>query len=568
MKIRIEDDADEEMARAVVAAVSQHLGKPVEMVAEDGSTVASAGEKDDWDDEGQVVTEREEGLRDKIEGILAGRKQEKQEKLDELDKLFVRERLDLLFDEIEYEDGTFASYSNDEELPADGVVTGVGRIDGRKVCFTANDYTVKAGTLGKNGAEKIIRIQEKAMRLNVPLIRLIDSAGARLNQEERDPGDTHADRYTGGKMFYNQCRMSGKIPQIGVLYGPDIAGSAYTPVFCDYLIMVEEMGSMAIASARIVEAMIGESVDMQELGGADVHSKHSGSADVVVEDEEEAVEKIKKVLSYLPQNYGDEPPRSEPRQPSLNPRGLDAVIPEKSQKDYDVQEVIDRLVDRDSWLELKPEYGREIVTGLGKIAGRPVGVVANQPKVNGGAIFPDAADKASGFVWTCDSYNIPLVYLCDTPGFMVGTRVEKQGVLRKGRKFIYATSNAQVPKISVLTRKAYGAGIYAMAGPSFGPDYVLGLPSTEIAVMGPEAAVHALFGEQLKQMEGDALESTKEMFKQEYDKYIDIEKQASQMEVDELVPAGDLREQLVRRLEVLETKERRDVDRHHGTVLF
>ena len=568
MKINVEDADDEEMARAVVAAISQHLGKPVEMVGEDGSTVASAGEKEDWDDEGVVVTEREEQLREEIEEIMKGRKEDKQEKLDELDKLFVRERLDLLFDEIEFEDGTFAGFSDDDELPADGVITGVGKIDGRKVCFTANDYTVKAGTLGSDGAEKIIRIQEKAMRLGVPLVRLIDSAGARLNQEERDPGDTHADRYTGGKMFYNQCRMSGKIPQIGVLYGPDIAGSAYTPVFCDYLIMVEDMGSMAIASARIVEAMIGESVDMQELGGADVHSKHSGSADIVVEDEEEAVEKTRQVLNYLPKNFRHEPPRAEPKQPELNPKGLDAVIPEESQKDYDVNEVIKRLIDRDTWQEMKPGYGQEIVTGIGRIAGRPVGVVANQPEVNGGAIFPNAADKASGFVWTCDAYNIPLLYLCDTPGFMVGTKVEKEGVLRRGRKFIYATSNAQVPKISVLTRKAYGAGIYAMAGPSFGPDEVLALPSTEIAVMGPEAAVHALFGDKLKQMEGEALESTKEMFKQEYEKYIDIKKQASQMEVDELLPAGDLREQLETRFRVFEDKERNEIDRHHGTVLF
>ena len=568
MKIQIEDVDDEEMARAVVAAVSQHLGKPVEMVTGDGSTVASAGEKDDWDDEGTVVTEREEALREDIADIVAGRKEDKQEKLDELDKLFVRDRLDLIFDEIEVEDGTFASFSSDDELPADGVITGIGTIDGRRVAFTANDYTVKAGTLGQDGAEKILRIEEKAMRLGIPLLRLIDSAGARLNAEEREPGDTHADRYTGGKMFYNQCRLSGKVPQIGVLYGPDIAGSAYTPVFCDYLIMVEGMGSMAIASARIVRAMIGEDVDMQELGGAPVHSEHSGSADVVVPDEETAAAKVKQVLNYLPQNFREDPPTVEPKQPALNPKGLDAVIPENPQKEYDVNEVIDRLVDRESFQELKPEYGKEIVTGIGRIAGKPVGVVANQPTVNGGAIFPDAADKASGFVWTCDAYNIPLLYLCDTPGFMVGTRVEKEGVLRRGRKFIYATSNAQVPKINLITRKAYGAGIYAMAGPSFGPDTVLALPSAEISVMGPDAAVHALFGRQLEDMEGEAREAFIDSAKDEFDKYIDIRKQASQMEIDELIPAGDAREQLVKRFRVLESKEREEIDRHHGTVLF
>jgi acetyl-CoA carboxylase carboxyltransferase component len=566
MEINIDDETDEETAQAIATAISEHLGTGVELV--DGTTtVATAGE--DWTDEGAIVTEREEAIREEIEAILSGGPDRGFEKIDDLGKLFVRERLDMIFDEIDYEDGTFARHEDDSELPADGLVTGVGTVDGRKVAFTANDYTVKAGSLGQMGVEKVIRIQERAMELGIPMLRLVDSTGARLDAEEREPGDTHMDRYRGGKMFYNQCLLSGKVPQIGVLYGPDVAGSAYTPVFCDFLIMVEDIAGMAIASPRIVRAMTGEDVDgMQDLGGPEIHAEHSGSADLVVPDEETAAEKVRDLLGLLPDNYRQSPPETTPKSPEKNPYGLDQVIPDEPNEAYDVHEVIDRVVDADSFFEVKPEFAPELVTGIGRIDGQPVGIVANQPAEVSGAIFPDSADKGAGFVWTCDAYNIPLVYLCDTPGYMIGSQVEKEGVLRKGRKFIYATSNAQVPKFCVITRKAYGAGIYAMAGPSFGPDATLALPSAEISVMGPDAAVHALFGGQLEEMDEESQQAFIESAKQEFDKYIDVRKQASTMQVDELVPAGDLREQLERRLEVYKNKERDPVERHHGTVLF
>jgi acetyl-CoA carboxylase carboxyltransferase component len=565
MEIKIDNDTDEEIAQAIATAVSEHLGRGVELVGNDG-TLAEAGEN--WSEEGAVVTEREEGIREDIESIMSGGPERGFDKIEDLGKVFVRDRLDMIFDDIEYEDGSFARFGDDDELPADGLITGVGTIDGRKVAFTANDYTVKAGSLGQMGVEKVIRIQERALDLGIPMLRLVDSTGARLNAEEREPGDTHMDRYRGGKMFYNQCRMSGEIPQIGVLYGPDVAGSAYTPVFCDYLIMVEDIAGMAIASPRIVEAMTGEKTDMQQLGGPQVHAQHSGSADLVVPDEETAAEKAREVLRFLPQNYSESPPEETPKPPKKNPYSLDDIIPEEPNKAYDVMEVIDRVVDRDSFIEMKPDFAPELVTGLGRIDGQVVGIVANQPDHISGAIFPDSADKGAGFVWTCDAYNIPLVYLCDTPGFMIGSQVEKEGVLRRGRKFIYATSNAQVPKFCVITRKAYGAGIYAMAGPSFGPDATLALPSAEISVMGPDAAVHALFGGQIEDMDGETKDAFIESAKQEFDKYIDIEKQAGKMQVDELIPAGDLREQLEVRLDTYKTKQRDDRPRHHGTVFF
>ena len=559
MKIDIDGDFDERTARAIVTAISQHFGEPIELKdAEQASSVS-------FDE--AVITEREEALRDEIEEIMSGGPERGHEKIEELGKLFVRERMDLIFDGVAYEDGTFAGLENDDWTPADGLITGVAEIDGREVYFSANDYTVKAGSIGNQGIEKQIRVSERAVNARSPIVRLIDSTGARLTPGERDETESHADRYTGGKSFFNQCIHSGQVPQIGILYGPNIAGSAYTPVFCDFLIMVEGTSGMAIASPRIVEEMTGEQTDMQQLGGPEVHAKHSGSADLVVPDEKTAAEKARQLLSYLPDDHSASLPTRQPKPPSLNPKGLDGVIPDEPNEAYDVNQVIKRIIDADSWLELKPDFAPEIVTGFGRIDGNPVGVVANQPEHVSGAIFPDSANKAAGFIWKCDAFGIPLVYLCDTPGFMIGSQVEKEGVLQKGRKFIYATSNAQVPKFCVITRKAYGAGIYAMAGPAFEPDATLALPSAELAVMGPDAAVRAVFARQIDEIDDpDEREAFIAEKKQQYRK--DIRKQASNMQVDELIPAGDLRDQLIDRLSSLEDKQRTEYDRKHGTVLF
>lgn len=560
MKIRIDGEYDDDTVRAIITALSQHLGREVEVV--EGTT----GERE-YDDEGAVITDREERIRTEIEDILSGGPERGHEKIEELGKVFVRERMEMVFDDVAYEDGTFAGYANDDRTPADGMITGVGEMDGRDVFFTANDYTVKAGSLGAAGIEKSIRLSERAVTARAPIVRLIDSTGARLTPGERNESESHAGRYTGGKSFFNQCIHSGQVPQIGVLYGPNIAGSAYTPVFCDFLIMVEGISGMAIASPRIVEEMTGEDIDMQALGGPDVHATQSGSADLVVPDEETAARKVRELLSYLPQDYQSPLPEQPTKKPDRNPKGLDAVIPDEPNKAYDVHDVIDRVVDGDSFFELKPRFAPEIVTGLARIDGRPVGVIANQPDHVSGAIFPDSAEKAAGFIWKCDAFGIPLVYLCDTPGFMIGSQVEKEGVLQKGRKFIYATSNAQVPKFCVITRKAYGAGIYAMCGPSFEPDATLALPSAELAVMGPDAAVRAMFARQIDEI--DDPQEQQEFIAQKKEEYRkDIRKQASSMQVDELVPAGDLREQLTRRIDAYRDKRRIERDRHHGTVLF
>jgi acetyl-CoA carboxylase carboxyltransferase component len=565
MRISVERSVSESEAKVIATAIKAHLGEEVEIAMRgDEDPIIRTGSGSEWT-EGEVVTEREQQLREEIESILNGGPDRGHEKIKELGKLFVRDRLDMMFDDILYEDGTFARYDADENLAADAVITGCGLINGRKVFFVANDYTVKAGTRSTMSIEKQLRIQERAAEVGAPILFLIDSAGGRIT----DQSGLFADRYRGGKHFLYQSQFSGKVPQIAVLYGPSVAGAAYVPVFCDYLVMVEGTSAMTIASPRMVEMVIGEETEMAELGGPEMHATESGSVDLVVSGEATAADVTRRILSYQPQNHTDSPPETDGFQPARNPASSDHVIPSDPNAPYDVIELIDHVVDDGTWLELKPRYARELVTGLARLDGHPVGVIANQPAHKGGAIYPDSSNKAADFIWKCDAFGIPLLYLCDTPGFMVGKQVERDAILQNGRKFIYTTSCATVPKLSVIVRKAYGAGIYAMCGPAFEPDTTLGLPSSEIAVMGPKAAVNAVYANEI-----DAIDDAEEreafiaQKRAEYREDIDIRDQAAKMVVDELIPAGDLRGELVSRLEVIKTKEKRLPDRKHGAIIF
>jgi acetyl-CoA carboxylase carboxyltransferase component len=325
---------------------------------------------------------------------------------------------------------------------------------------------------------------------------------------------------------------------------------------------------MAIASPRMVEMVTGEDIDLADLGGPEIHARHSGSADLVAEDEEHARELVAQLVSYLPDNADGRPPRTEGTGPAKPPDGIDGVIPAAPNKGYDVRRVIDRVVDADSVLELRPEYGTEILTAFARIDGRPVGIVANQPSQRAGAIFPDAAEKAAQFVWTCDAYDVPLLYLCDTPGFMAGSQVEKEGILEQGKKMIYATSSATVPKQCVVLRKAYGAGIYAMSGPAYDPEATIGLPSGEIAIMGPEAAINAVYANKLDDVEDpEERERRAQELREEYREDIDVHRMASEVVIDEIVPPSDLRTELAARFEFYETVEKDLPDKKHGTVI-
>ncbi len=485
---------------------------------------------------------------DEIEARLArirrGGDPKYHEKAAAAGKLFCRERLRLLFDADSFiEDGALAN-SLAGDLPADGVVTGTGRIDGRPACAMANDSTVKAGSWGARTVEKILRIQERAERLRVPLLYLVDSAGARItDQVQMFPG-----RRGAGRIFHNQCRLSGMIPQVCLLFGPSAAGGAYIPAFCDVVIMVEGAASMYLGSPRMAEMVIGQKTTLEEMGGARMHCSVSGCGDFLVDTESEAIEAARAYLAYLPLHGEGALPDVEARPPALDVSDLESVIPTAENKLFDMRQVIERIVDAESFFEIKKLFAGELITGFARIDGRPVGVVANQPKVKGGVLFVDSADKAARFIWLCDAFGLPLVFLADVPGFMIGKQVERQGIIRAGAKMIMAVSEATVPRISVIVRKAYGAGLYAMSGPGFEPEATLALPSAMIAVMGPEAAVNAVFFNKLQGLSPSERALEEEKLRAEYREDVDIERLASELVIDAVVPPQNLRDEIASRL--------------------
>ncbi|MDA8038054.1 MAG: acyl-CoA carboxylase subunit beta [Actinomycetota bacterium] len=480
-------------------------------------------------------------------------------KLKSQNKLFVRDRLDLLVDKGSFvEEGLLAS-SLADGLPADGVVTGQGRIHGRPVCVMANDPTVKAGSWGARTVEKIVRLTEYALEHELPVFYLVDSAGARItDQAELFPG-----RRGAGRIFYNQVRLSGRVPQICCLFGPSAAGGAYIPAFCDVVFMVEGNASMYLGSPRMAEMVVGEVTDLEEMGGARMHATVSGCGDNLVGDDEAAIAAAREYFSYLPGSWREAPPWEEPHGTSavLSPD----CIPESERAGYDVRTVIDGLVDAGTFFEIKPLFAQELVVGWARLDGRSIGVVANNPAVKGGVLFSDSADKAARFIWCSDAFNVPLLFLADVPGFMIGTRVEREGIIRHGAKMITAVSEATVPKISVILRKAYGAGLYAMAGPAFAPDACLALPSATIAVMGPEAAVNAVYANRISTIEDDEDRAVfVEEKRREYESDVDLLRLAADLVVDAVVQPEELRSELVRRFDLASSKSRWLTDRHHG----
>ena len=579
MKLRIAADASDDQARAIASAVAEHVTEDVSVFVgdadtpaatasppEDGETAASDDAATPARDEDAGPTERERALREAIADIERGGPEKYKERLADQGKLFVRDRLDLWFGEdgLNFEDGRFAEYDAEDRLPADGMITGAAEFEGRDVHVMANDFTVKAGSMAEKGVEKFLRLQQRAMKTGRPVLYLMDSSGGRIDQQT----GFFANREGIGKYYYNHSRLSGRVPQICVLYGPCIAGAAYTPVFADFTIMVEGMSAMAIASPRMVEMVTGEDVDLQELGGPQVHARESGSADLVARDEEHARDLVAQLIGYLPDNSDASPPTTEGTDPASDPAGLDAVIPEAPNRSYDMTAVIERVVDADSWFELQPAYGPEILTGFARIDGRPVGVVANQPNRRAGAIFPDAAEKAAQFVWKCDAFGVPVLYLCDTPGFMAGSQVESEGILEQGKRMIYATAEATVPKQCVVVRKAYGAGIYAMSGPAYDPESTIALPSGEIGIMGPEAAINAVYANQLADIDDEEERARREAeLREAYREDIDVHRMASDVVIDEIVPPGDLRAELAARFAFYETTEKSRPRKKHGTVI-
>jgi len=475
---------------------------------------------------------------------LAGGPERHHDKASQQGKLEVRARLDLLLDEGSLTEEALLANWDGEGLGADGVVTGLGTIDGRLVAVMANDPTVKAGSWGPKTVEKIIRIQERALERQVPMIYLVDSAGARITEQvQMFPG-----RRGAGRIFHNEVKLSGAVPQVCVLFGPSAAGGAYIPAFCDVVIMREGNASMYLGSPRMAQMVIGEQVSLEEMGGARMHTGVSGCGHLLAASDEEGIELARRYLSYFPTSWRELPPAGAPAAPVTDPAETAGLIPTDENKPFDIRALLDALLDAGSFMEIHPRWARELVVGYARLSGQAVGIVANQPKHKGGVLFVDSADKAARFIWTCNAFNVPLLFLADVPGFMIGTAVERQGIIRHGAKMISAVSEATVPKISVIVRKAYGAGLYAMAGPAFEPDCCLALPSASIAVMGPQAAINAVYFNQLQAIEDPELRAQRtEELRREYSEDIDILHLASELVIDAVIEPAQLRDELIRR---------------------
>lgn len=498
-------------------------------------------------------------LADRVQRVRRGGPEKNRRKHEAAGKLFVRDRLALLFDEApDFEDGLLARHL--EELPADGVVTAVGRVDGRLVCAIANDFTVKAGTWGKRTFEKMTRMQEVALDLGAPLVYLVDAAGARIDEQF----ESYAGRRAWGNIFYNQIQVSGRIPQICALFGPSPAGAAYVPALCDITIMVRGTATAYIGSPRAAEMVTGEQVTLEEMGGTEMHSRVSGLSDLAVDDEFEAIAAVRAYLSFLPSNWEQQPPATPPVDPIPVP-DIRAIVPPDEARPYDITELIDAVVDANSFIEYKPLFAPELVTGFCRLGGMPVGIVANQSAVKAGVLFSDSSDKAARFVWLCNAYNVPLLFLMDVPGYMIGTAAERSGIIRHGAKMLFAVAESRVPRIAVIVRKGYGGGYLGMSGSPMGPDAVLALPTAKPALLGPEAAINSIHYNHVLAIE-DPVERARfvEQKRAEYAEKIDVFQIANANAVEAVVQPEQLREELIRRFAVYRRRPTEPVRRRNG----
>ena len=480
-------------------------------------------------------------------------------------KLTARERIELLVDPgsfrefglLAHQHSMHVTDTQPDRTPADGVVTGEGSVEGRRVYIAAYDFTVMAGSMGMIGEQKVARLRHRALLNRLPMVWLLDSAGARIQEAA---GSTFAG---SGALFYEQVLMSGVVPQVAAMMGPCAAGTAYIPGLADFVPMVKDTSSMSLGGARLVEAATGEKTTDHAMGGSQIHCHISGVGDLEVEDDPACIAAVREFLGYIPSNNRE----TAPRRPSEDPRDrrigdIGKIVPANPRAAYDMRKVIRRLVDDGRWMEIKPTWARNLVTGLGRFDGHSTGIVASQPMVKGGALDVDAADKAARFITFCDAFNIPLLFLQDVPGFIVGTEVEKQGIIRHGAKMLYAVSEATVAKVTVVLRKAYGAGYYVMCGRGYQPDTLLAWPSAEISVMGPEGAVNIIFNKQIAAAE-DA-EAARAGFVEQVRRTIDPYVAASWAMIDDVIDPADTRRAVVDAFAAAATKHLERPWRKHG----
>ena len=443
-------------------------------------------------------------------------------------------------------------------IPKDGVLTGVGTVNGRRVALYSQDFTVLGGSLGEMHAQKIVKVMDLALKLGIPFIGLNDSGGARI-QEGIDS------LYGYGEIFYRNTRASGVIPQIAVNLGPTAGGAVYSPAIMDFIIMSEQ-ATMYITGPNVVKAVMGEEVSHDELGGGTVHNRDSGVAHFLAETDEAAILTTRRLLSYLPDNYLQEPPRADTGGPAPRPDpSLRELLPADLNKAYDVHALIERIVDGGELLEVQRLFAQNMVVGFGRIGGRCVGVVANQPRYLAGVLDINSADKAARFVRFCDAFNIPLLTLTDCPGYLPGIQQEHGGVIRHGAKLLYAYSEATVPKITVILRKAYGGAYIAMCSRHLGADMVFAYPTAEIAVMGAESAAEIIFKKEISSA-ADPAAVRVEKIREYREQFSNPYRAAERGYVDAVIDPADTRATVARALELLRSKTENPPEKRHGNI--
>ncbi|MBV8560874.1 MAG: acyl-CoA carboxylase subunit beta [Acidimicrobiia bacterium] len=525
--------------------------------------MADAPELHDW----KPLVEELATRRERAHGMGGPERIERQRSMA---KLPVRERVEELLDP-----GTFVEYglladhmdpgltaAGYDHLAADGMVAGIGDIDGRRVGLMAYDFTVMGGSMGAVGERKTARMRELALRWRIPLVWLLDSAGARIQQAA---GSTFAG---AGALFREQVTLSGVVPQVAAMLGHCAAGTAYIPALADFVPMVKGTSSMALGGRHLVKAATGEDVTEEEMGGSAVHTKVSGVADLEVADDHDCLAAVRRYLSFFPSHNQEAPPVRDTSDPvDRRVEELYDIVPTAPRRAYDVRKVIHAVVDDGEFFAMKPDWAKNIVTGFARIGGQPVGIIANQPMVLGGALDVNSADKAARFTWLCDAFGIPLVFLMDVPGFIVGSAVEKQGIIRHGAKMLFAISEATVPKITVVMRKAYGAGYFVMNGTAYEADYIVAWPTAEISVMGPDGAVNIIYRKQLAEIpEGEERTQRRLQYAEEIRQTIDPYIAAGHAQVDDIIDPAETRAAIWKGLQVSKGKQLVRPWRKHGVL--
>jgi acetyl-CoA/propionyl-CoA carboxylase carboxyl transferase subunit len=510
--------------------------------------------------------DRVDDLRERKREAELGGGEERIESQHEKGKLTARERLDYFLD-----DDTFVEIDtlrehrstnfdmDEKQVPGDGVVTGYGEADGRKVFVFAHDFTVFGGSLGEAFAQKVCKVMDKAIETGCPIIGLNDSAGARI-QEGIDSLAGYAD------IFHRNQQASGVVPQISAIMGPCAGGAVYSPSITDFVCMVEGTSHMFITGPDVIETVTGEEVGFDELGGAKTHASESGVAHLTAADEEAAIDDIRYMLSYLPSNNVEDPPRVDPwDDPQRRDEELIDVVPDAPQKPYDMTRVIDGVVDEGSYFEVAEGFARNITMGFARLDGRSVGVVGNQPRVNAGTLDIEASRKAARFVRFCDSFNLPICTFVDVPGFMPGKDQERDAIINHGAKLLYAYSEATVPLLTVITRKAYGGAYDVMASKHIGADMNYAWPTAEIAVMGPQGAVNVLYDDELEAAE-DVEARRQELIDEYRDAFANPYTAAERGFVDDVLEPQETRPRLIEDLEALQNKRTNQPERKHGNI--